>query len=201
MLGGVDAEALDNWKPEPVPLPIGIPEEHKCCCWGQPIGDKLLQIADNLDPYGDTILAQTSAKSGGEKSDSDDDSDKGVSDDEGDSGAKDDPDAVKPDKVTKKNYPELEKVANNHLTDQAKKEGNTGNVAADGMNAALNIVKADEEKTNQANKDKKKEKKKQEKKDSANDDDAKLAQIGSLTDSQGHFKDENPHLFELAVTS
>ena len=63
MLGGVDAEALDNWQPEQVPLPIGIPEEHKCCCWGQPIGDKLLQIADNLDPYGDTILAQTSTYS------------------------------------------------------------------------------------------------------------------------------------------
>ena len=71
MLGGVDAEALDNWQPEPVPLPIGIPEEHKCCCWGQPIGDKLLQIADNLDPYGDTILAQISANSEGQKRDKD----------------------------------------------------------------------------------------------------------------------------------
>ena len=35
------------------------PEPRKCCCWGTPIGDKLLQLADDLDPNDNTILAQT----------------------------------------------------------------------------------------------------------------------------------------------
>ena len=30
----------------------------KCCCWGTPIGDTLLQIAENLNPGGNTLLAQ-----------------------------------------------------------------------------------------------------------------------------------------------
>lgn len=66
------------------------------------------------------------------------------------------------------------------------------------MNAALNVVKADEEKTKQANAEKKKDKKKQEKKEKESDD--VLAQTQSTTD-KSHFKDEHPHLFELAVTS
>lgn len=66
------------------------------------------------------------------------------------------------------------------------------------MNAALNIVKADEDKTKQENAEKKKEKKKQEKKDKENE--GALAQIRSATD-KSHFKDDHPHLFELAVTS
>ena len=33
----------------------------KCCCWGTPIGDKLLILADGLDKDGNTLLAQTDA--------------------------------------------------------------------------------------------------------------------------------------------
>ena len=29
----------------------------KCCCWGTPIGDKLLQLAEGLDHEGRHILA------------------------------------------------------------------------------------------------------------------------------------------------
>ena len=34
----------------------------KCCCWGTPIGDKLLILADSLDKDGNTLLAQTESK-------------------------------------------------------------------------------------------------------------------------------------------
>ena len=46
-LGGIDGKALEV-KPQP----------KKCCCWGTPIGDKLLQLAEGLDPEGKTLLAQ-----------------------------------------------------------------------------------------------------------------------------------------------
>ena len=37
-------------------------EKKQCCCWGTPIGDRLLQLAGHLDPNGSTLLAQTDAQ-------------------------------------------------------------------------------------------------------------------------------------------
>ena len=51
-LGGVDASNLQ----------IKMPEPRKCCCWGTPIGDKLLMLAEDLDPHGNTLLAQLQAQ-------------------------------------------------------------------------------------------------------------------------------------------
>ena len=50
-LGGVNADSLQ----------IKLPEPRKCCCWGTPIGDKLLMLAEDLDPKGNTLLAQLEA--------------------------------------------------------------------------------------------------------------------------------------------
>ena len=50
-LGGLDVNALQTKPPEP----------KKCCCWGTPIGDKLLELAEDLDRDGNTLLAQVHA--------------------------------------------------------------------------------------------------------------------------------------------
>ena len=48
-LGGVNFDQLQEKNTGP----------RKCCCWGTPIGDKLLMLADDLDKDGNTLLAQT----------------------------------------------------------------------------------------------------------------------------------------------
>ena len=46
-LGGVNFDQLQEKNTGP----------RKCCCWGTPIGDKLLMLADDLDKDGNTLLA------------------------------------------------------------------------------------------------------------------------------------------------
>ena len=50
-LGGIDGCQLDK-------MPL---EKEQCCCWGTPIGDRLLQLSKHLDPKGTTLMAQTGA--------------------------------------------------------------------------------------------------------------------------------------------
>ena len=47
-LGGIDGKDFEEKK-----------EPRKCCCWGTPIGDRLLMLAEDLDKDGNTLLAQT----------------------------------------------------------------------------------------------------------------------------------------------
>ena len=46
-LGGINADGIQVRPPEP----------RKCCCWGTPIGDRLLMLAEDLDRDGNTLLA------------------------------------------------------------------------------------------------------------------------------------------------
>ena len=55
-LGGIDGCQLDQ-----VQL-----EKKQCCCWGTPIGDRLMQLAEHLDPNGTTLLAQTDVQTDAE---------------------------------------------------------------------------------------------------------------------------------------
>ena len=47
-LGGIDGKDFEEKK-----------EPRKCCCWGTPIGDRLLMLAEDLDKDGNQLLAQT----------------------------------------------------------------------------------------------------------------------------------------------
>ena len=40
-----------------------LPEPRKCCCFGTPIGDRLLELAADLDYGGNSLLAQTGSHS------------------------------------------------------------------------------------------------------------------------------------------
>ena len=60
-LGGIDGKDFEEKK-----------EPRKCCCWGTPIGDRLLMLAEDLDKNGNTLLAQTESHN---EIDADNDSD------------------------------------------------------------------------------------------------------------------------------
>ena len=62
-LGGIDGKDFEEKK-----------EPRKCCCWGTPIGDRLLMLAEDLDKDGNTLLAQVQSHNENE-ADADADSD------------------------------------------------------------------------------------------------------------------------------